>query len=457
MIISTMLNLLIELIKSMSVVIVLAYMLTRSKFYTKIMENGKMGLRQKLCLIAIFSLFAIYGSLSGIKVGGAIANIRDLGPAIAGLIGGPAVGLSAGLIGGAHRYFMGGITRVPCSISTIMAGLIGGLINQYKKDKFISIAEGAVFMALMESFHMVLVLLLVRPLSQAVTIVKNLAIPMIFINSLGIILFVFIMHNLKKEREIQHIKESVSAELNVATHIQSSMLPCTFPAFPDRSEFDIYATMKPARKVGGDFYDFFLIDGDHFAVVIADVSGKGIPAALFMMTAKTLIKNQAQLNISPANVFTSANEQLCENNEAGMFVTAFMGVLEISTGRFTYVNAGHNPPLIKKSGGQFYWLKTRLGFVLGGMEGIHYRQEELIFEKNDIFFSYTDGVTEALNYEENLYGNLRLLSTLNQSNADIIGLHNLLDFIQADIEYFSDGAEQADDITMLVLKYMGVN
>jgi phosphoserine phosphatase RsbU/P len=453
--ISSILNLLIELIKSMAVVIVLAYFLTRTKLYANTMTKGKTDFWQKLCLVMIFGLFSIYGTLSGIPFGGAIANIRDLGPAIAGLIGGPAVGLAAGLIGGVHRYLFGGITYIPCSISTVVAGLAGGLIHQYKKNKFVSMPEGAVFMALMETFHMTLVLLIVRPFSQALIIVEGLALPMIFTNALGIGTFIFIIHNLEKENETLHAKERIAAELNVATQIQSSMMPCTFPAFPDRSEFDIYAAMKPAREVGGDFYDFFLIDEDHFAVVMADVSGKGIPAALFMMTAKTLIKNQTQLAKPPAEAFTAVNEQLCENNEAGMFVTAFMGVLEISSGRFTYVNAGHNAPLIKKPDGSFEWLKAKPGFVLGGMEGIKYRQAELTFEKNDLFFTYTDGVTEALDQANNLYGDNRLISTLNSKPTDKTNLRDLLDYLQSDIVNFSSGAEQADDITMLVLKYTG--
>ena len=172
-------------------------------------------------------------------------------------------------------------------------------------------------------------------------------------------------------------KERIGAELNVATQIQADMLPRIFPAFPEREEFDVYATMNPAKEVGGDFYDFFLVDDDHLAVVIADVSGKGVPAALFMVIAKTLIKNHTQNQEEPGAVFTQTNEQLCEGNDAGLFVTAWMGVLEISTGKFVYVNAGHNPPLLKRAGGQFEWLKSRPGFVLAGMEGVRYRENTL--------------------------------------------------------------------------------
>lgn len=455
--INSILNLLIELIKNMSVVIVLAYILTRTRLYTKIIVKGKADFWQSLCLIIIFGLFSIYGTLSGIPFGGAIANIRDLGPAIAGLIGGPAVGLAAGLIGGVHRYFMGGITYIPCSISTVVAGLAGGIIHQYKKDKFVSVPEGVAFMALMESFHMTLVLLIVRPFSQALIVVESLALPMIFTNAAGIGIFAFIIINLEKEHETQRAKERIAAELNVAKHIQASMLPCIFPAFPDINEIDIYASMTPAKEVGGDFYDFFLIDKTHLAVVIADVSGKGVPAALFMVIAKTLIKNHIQLGKTPAEVFTAVNEQLCENNDAGMFVTAFMGVLDFTSGKFVYVNAGHNAPLIKKADGGFEWLKARPGFVLAGMESIRYRQAELTLQKNDVFFTYTDGVTEALNPAQELYGDPRLIEALNTDKAKGLEAEELVNYIRKDVEAFSNGAEQADDITMLALKYIGGN
>ena len=175
-------------------------------------------------------------------------------------------------------------------------------------------------------------------------------------------------------------KQRIGAELDVAKNIQASMLPCIFPAFPERKEFDIYAAMEPAKEVGGDFYDFFLVDPDHLAIVIADVSGKGVPAALFMVITKTLIKNHVQMGESPGQAFTAVNQTLCENNEAGLFVTAWMGILTISTGELVYTNAGHNPPLLGRAEGSFAYLKMRSGLVLAGMEGIIYREAHLKLE-----------------------------------------------------------------------------
>ncbi|MGI6192175.1 MAG: PP2C family protein-serine/threonine phosphatase [Christensenellales bacterium] len=246
-------------------------------------------------------------------------------------------------------------------------------------------------------------------------------------------------------------KERIGAELNVATQIQADMLPRIFPPFPERGEFDIYAIMNPAKEVGGDFYDFFLVDDDHLAVVIADVSGKGVPAALFMVIAKTLIKNHAQNKESPASVFTNTNSQLCEGNDAGLFVTSWMAVLTISTGELSYVNAGHNPPLLKRKNGQYEWLKSRPGFVLAGMEGVRYKEGSITLEDGDRLFLYTDGVTEATDLNKELFGEERLQNALNEKGDAPI--RDVLLHVREQIDVFVGEAEQFDDITMLGIEY----
>lgn len=254
-------------------------------------------------------------------------------------------------------------------------------------------------------------------------------------------------------RNLSHVtaeKERIGAELDVARHIQASMLPCLFPAFPERHVFDIYASMTPAREVGGDFYDFFLIDDDHLGIVMADVSGKGVPAALFMMIAKTLLKSAAQSGLSPSAVLEKVNSQLCENNDAEMFVTVWLGILEISTGKMRCSNAGHEYPAIMRKGGEFSLYKDRHGFVLGGLENARYREYELQLNVGDRLFVYTDGVPEATNADNVLYGTDRMIAALNASSHDTC--HDLLDALKRDVDAFVGQADQFDDITMLCIE-----
>lgn len=245
-------------------------------------------------------------------------------------------------------------------------------------------------------------------------------------------------------------KERIGAELELATKIQADMLPNIFPAFPERSEFDIYATMTPAKEVGGDFYDFFLIDDDHLGLVMADVSGKGVPAALFMMMSKILVSNYAMLGNSPAKVLEQVNTQICKNNDEEMFVTVWLGIMEISTGKVTAANAGHEYPMIKRAGGQFELFKDKHGFVIGGMKGMRYKDYEFTLGKGDTLFIYTDGVPEATNADNELFGKERMIAVLNK-NAQA-SPKELLTNIKKSVDDFVGEAPQFDDLTMLGLK-----
>lgn len=246
-------------------------------------------------------------------------------------------------------------------------------------------------------------------------------------------------------------KERIGAELSIATQIQADMLPSIFPAFPERPEFDIYATMNPAKEVGGDFYDFFMVDERHLAVVMADVSGKGVPAALFMVIGKTLIKDHTQPGRDLGDVFTEVNDLLCESNSEGLFITAFEGVLDLVSGEFTFVNAGHEIPFISKKGGGFEPYKIRAGFVLAGMEGMRYHCGSLRLEPGDRLFQYTDGVTEATNRDKELYGMERLKEILCRHAGE--PPEALLTHVKRDIDAFVGEAPQFDDITMLCMEY----
>ena len=258
------------------------------------------------------------------------------------------------------------------------------------------------------------------------------------------------MTNLQK---VTAEKERIGAELNVATQIQADMLPRIFPLFSNNTEFGLFATMDPAKEVGGDFYDFFLVDEDHIALVVADVSGKGVPAALFMVIAKTLIKNRTIMGGGPAEVLTEVNNQLCEGNEAELFVTVWLAIIDLNTGKGVAANAGHEHPAIRRKDGKFELIEYKHSPAVATMEGIRFREHEFELHPGDTVFEYTDGVTEATNAHNELFGNDRLINALNidpDAEPEII-----LKNVRSEIDRFVADAPQFDDITMLGFRYNG--
>ena len=242
-----------------------------------------------------------------------------------------------------------------------------------------------------------------------------------------------------------------AAELDVAKNIQTSSLPHEFNAFPELPDINVYASMNTAKEVGGDFYDFFKIGDHQFAVVIADVSGKGVPAAMFMMRARTIIRSYAETGQPIEDVMTKANASLCKYNDAGMFVTAWAGVIDTETGLMSFVNGGHNPPLVRKKDGSFEYLKMKVNFVMGSFDTVKYKRQEYQLEHGDTLYLYTDGVTEAMNVENQLYGEQRLLDILNKEHYN--EAEQVVDAVKEDVAEFTVKAEQSDDITMLSVFY----
>ena len=248
-------------------------------------------------------------------------------------------------------------------------------------------------------------------------------------------------------------KERIGTELALATRIQGDMLPNIYPAFPERPEFDIYASMDPAKEVGGDFYDYFLVDDDHLCMVMADVSGKGVPAALFMMASKIILANNAMMGKSPSQILRDTNEAICANNREEMFVTVWLGILEISTGKLTAANAGHEYPAIRQSDGSFILYKDPHGLVVGGMEGTSYREYTLELQPGAKIFVYTDGIPEAMDAGSQLFGTGRMLESLNrQPDA---APEEILKNVREAVDSFVKDAEQFDDLTMLCLEFQG--
>ncbi len=253
--------------------------------------------------------------------------------------------------------------------------------------------------------------------------------------------------------ELRVHNERMETELNIARSIQMSMVPLTFPAFPEREEFTVFAVLKPAREVGGDFYDFFFIDEDRFCICIGDVSGKGVPAALFMAVAKTLIKSRAADDLSTASILTHVNNELCADNNEYMFVTLFIAIVNIQSGDVVYTNAGHNPPYIRQPNGRFVHLDERHGPVAGAMGGMVYGENSVKLGPSDIFLLYTDGVTEAMDAENNMYSDERLLKLLECMDAEVV--EDVVKEIVASVEDFEGGVAQTDDITVLAFQFHG--
>ncbi len=440
----------LSLMNSTAVILIVGYFLTRSQFYD-IMAVDKPSLRQLLLLILIFGVFSIYGTVSGIKLNdGVIANIRDLGPMLAGLIAGPVAGLAAGLIGGIHRYTLGGYTQMACSISTVMAGLLGGLAFQFNHRRFIGIKAGMILMAVMECIHMGMALLLGSDFATSLDIVANVSVPMIIANSLGLGLFFYFVQNVEESKALYKAKQFMEGELKVARDIQMSIIPRSFPAYPERPEFELHALLEPAREVGGDFYDFFFLDDERLFMVIGDVSGKGVPASLFMAVTRTLLRSKAQQTDNPEQIMVQVNRELCQENDSAMFVTIFSGIMNIQNGNLQYCNAGHNPPFIIGSDGLIRKVKRGGDMALGIVSDNEYHRMETVLAPGETLLLYTDGVTEAMNAREELLGTSRMISFL--SNKNQMQPAGLIDALQAFVREFEAGAPASDDVTMLAVK-----
>lgn len=443
---------LLHLVGAAAILIVITFAVN-SRYYELFHSRDRSKMYKAYITMGIFGgLFGIYANYAGVHVNDAIVSIRDIGPMMAGLFGGPIGGLIAGGIACAHRLTLGGPTVYACSLATLTIGLFCGLLHIVFGGKILKPYLAAIIAVIMEDYHLLLVYIMVKPTTLAVVIIKQVAIPIVLSNAIGLTLMLIVAIYIEKERTMRQEKERMSGELNVATRIQSSMVPMILPTFPGRVELKIQASMTPAKEVGGDFYDIFYVDDDHLALVMADVSGKGIPSALFMVITKTLIKNNLQEGMDPAKAMTKANSQLCENNEEGMFVTVWMCVLEISTGKVVYVNAGHNPPLVTRNG-KCEYLTQKSGFILAGMDTTRYKEYEMKLDDGDSIFLYTDGVTEAENIDHKLYGETRLHGLI-EGFMDKTP-NEIVDGVKAAVDEFAGEAEQFDDITMMAMTMSG--
>ncbi len=438
-----------RMIGTAAVILVVASFIGISDVVSDLRDSNKKWLYYIITGV-LGGVLGMYGNISGFELDGAVISVRDIGPMFAGFIGGPIGGLIAGIIAGLHRFTMGGVTANACIVATVSIGLICGFVS-IKWHKYIKKTALALILgALMEVFHLCVVLIMVKPFETAAGIVRAIAIPFITVNALGFALMIIIINYTEKQHNFALERSRLKSELEVANVIQHSLLPMIGDEYPGCKNVEVSGSMDAAKEVGGDFYDVFYVDPAHLAFVIGDVSGKGVPAALFMASSKIILQNCIRDIPSISDAVTAANNALCARNEAGMFVTLWVGILDFKSGELKFVSAGHNPPvLLRKDEPEF--LKCKNGFVLGGMEGIKYRENTAEIQDGDILYLYTDGVTEAEDHEHNLFGDERLLGCLkgrsNSTSSDILAN------VKTEIDAFVKGNSQFDDITMLCFKW----
>lgn len=438
-----------KMIGTLAVILVISAFIGASDIIDKYVTKKKSWV---FSLITGFlgGVFGVYGNISGFNLNGAVISVRDIGPMLAGFIAGPVSGLVAGAICGFHRFIMGGITAKACVVATCCIGLICGFVSDKWHDKIEKPLYAFILSTSMELFHLCMVLLMVKPFDVALDLVKRIAIPFVAVNSLGFVMIILIMDYTENLRNLTIEKSRLQSELEVANVIQHSLLPLINDTYPGLKDLDISASMEAAKTVGGDFYDVFYVGAGKLAFLIGDVSGKGIPAALFMASSKIILQNSIREGSSLAEAVATANNALCARNEAEMFVTVWVGILDYKTGELRYVSAGHNPPVILRDGKPEY-LKCKNGFVLAGMEDMIYRENAYQLEDGDLLYLYTDGVTEADNESHELYGEERLLRCFKGKSS--CKSSEIIEAVKNSINEFIDGNSQFDDITMLCMKW----
>lgn len=452
--VSITVELLLDLVEKICVILVIAYLISRTKFFHEVLDK-KFTAKNMTLFILVFGALSIYGSYSGIVIDGTMGNVRDLGPIMAGLVGGPLAGVGVGLIGGLYRYFfIGGFTTLPCSMATVLAGLFAGLVYLLNKGKYIGLWKAVLFVVVIESFHISLVLLLAKPYPEALAVSSDIILPMMISNALGVLIFSYYINNLNKERETTRERdeyheelERKKYELEIAHEIQESFLP---HKMPELSGYDIYAVNIPAKEVGGDFYDFIPLSEGRMGITIADVSGKSVPAALFMAVSRTILRAKAAGQSHPSQVIKEANEMIASDSKSGMFVTLFYAILDLKKNTLDYVNAGHNPPvLFIIDTGSLECLSTN-GIALGALDETQFEEKKIKLEDGDVVVFYTDGVTEAVNKHGEFFGEKRIYKLV-KNNSDL-NAQELVFKIKDSVIEFSEGQAQFDDITLMVLK-----
>ncbi|ADN35720.1 protein serine/threonine phosphatase [Methanolacinia petrolearia DSM 11571] len=452
---SVELDFFIDLFELICVIIVFSIFVIRSRWFSDAVKR-RYTWKNQAVLIVFFGLLSIYGTLGGLSILGEPLNVGDIGPMLGGLFCGPYVGIGAGLIGAALISATGGTTSLPCSIAAVLSGLFAGLVYLLLKKDFAGVKIAVVFAVAMESLQMLIILAMVKPPEIAFEIVSFAAIPMIIANVIGILIFSYLFRNLLEEKKTinerdQYEKEVAKnrAELEIASEIQTNFLPGAIPEIPG---FSIFALSRPAKEVGGDFYDFIDCGGEETGIVIADVSGKGVPAALFMVLSKTLMNASAGWNRSIKKAMEDANNLILAESGAGMFVTLFYMRLNHSSKKIEYANAGHCPPLYLGASDNDFLPLNPTGMALGVLEDNKYGAGEISTSSGDLIVFFTDGITESINTREEEFGEERLKEIIMNNRHK--KPDEIADLIIESVDLHSAGNPQFDDITLIILKVL---
>ncbi|ACL17235.1 PP2C family protein-serine/threonine phosphatase [Methanosphaerula palustris] len=441
----TEIDLIVNLVEGMSVLIVVTYLLTRSQLYAAIVDR-QFTLKNRLLIMLICGVFSIYGTLAGVPYEGAILSVRDIGPAFAGLLAGPWVGLGAGIIGGLFRYGEGGFMALGGTLGPMAAGLIWGMVWFRRQGRPVSLIEAMLLAVLVEVVRTCFDLLFADPLDQTVHVLAVSVIPIMLVNAIGMAIFVLMLGNVTHERSVLASQGRLEGELSVARRIQRAGLPAGPLSW---TAMQVAGRLEPALEVGGDFYDYFLVGDDQVFVTVGDVSGKGVPAALFMAMTASLIRSEAVPEATPSQVLAEVNRHLCRNNEAMMFVTIFCGVVTISTGRITYASAGHLPPYLLDRAGTVTPLTCVKAPPIGIRETTAYLDQEAMLPEGSALLLYTDGVTEAEGIDGEFFSMQHLCKVLSEQKGRTA--EDVVSAIFDAVLTYEGALPQSDDITLCAI------
>lgn len=441
---------LFDMLEKSCVMAVVAYLLIRTDYFGRLFLQPKTT-RQEAVLCCVFIGIAIYGALNGLQIGGSLVSMLHSGAILAGLLGGMKFGVIVGVVSAAIRYLVGGDTLLVSMLATLLAGVLAGMAYRFKKrGTMITTLQAILFTAGFELFVRGVPFLLADSPEQ-IRRQLSIIITMLCGNVMMVASFFFVVRLIGEARENRLLRERIATELKMAREIQMSLVPTDFGPFRQFPALAVYGFLKPAREVGGDVYDFFFLERGRFCFMIGDVSGKGMPAALFMAAVRTLFKAQTEWSSDLKEIVGRVNRELCRGNEAMHFVTLFCGILELESGKMTYCNAGHNPPYLRARDGSLQRLDKRHGPAAGVCETALYSSGECTVLPGELLLLYTDGVTEAENEKAEMFTTQRLETVLTGLNAS--GPKAAIEEVMQSVGGFSGEAEQSDDITLLAWSY----